>query len=79
MLRRMHRRCELPSCGERVLCVCLQVFLDGQAALEEEERKEERASKEFRRFNRRCHCSPCATKLLSHNHAFHCLQILHCV
>ena len=32
---------------------CLQVFLDGQAALEEEERKEEKAGKEFRRFNRR--------------------------
>ena len=30
-----------------------QVFLDGQAALEEEERKEEKASKEFRRFNHR--------------------------
>ena len=31
----------------------LQVFLDGQAALEEEERKEEKAGKEFRRFNHR--------------------------
>ncbi len=30
-----------------------QVFLDGQTALEEEERKEERAGKEFRRFNHR--------------------------
>ncbi|CAL8464106.1 g3641 [Coccomyxa elongata] len=30
-----------------------QVFLDGEAALEEEERKEERAGKEFRRFNHR--------------------------
>ena len=33
-----------------------QVFLDGEAALEEEERKEERAGKEFRRFNHRCCC-----------------------
>ena len=31
-----------------------QVFLDGQAALEEEERREERAGREFRRFNHRC-------------------------
>ena len=34
-------------------CVRLQVFLDGQAALEEEERREEKAGKEFRRFNHR--------------------------
>ena len=31
-----------------------QVFLDGEAALAEEERKEERAGREFRRFNHRC-------------------------
>lgn len=37
-----------------MVLACMQVFLDGQAALEEEERKEERAGKEFRRFNHRC-------------------------
>ena len=37
----------------REALVHLQVFLDGQAALEEEERKEEKAGKEFRRFNHR--------------------------
>ena len=54
----MHHGYKMPFCGEHVLGACLQVFLDGQAALEEEERKEERAGKEFRRFNRRCPCLP---------------------
>jgi hypothetical protein len=31
----------------------VQVFLDGEAALEEEERKEEKAGREFRHFNHR--------------------------
>lgn len=39
------------------LFVVGQVFLDGEAALEEEERMEERAGREFRRFNHRCPCS----------------------
>ena len=38
-------------------CLLWQVFLDGEAALLEEERKEERAAREFRRFNHR-HPSP---------------------
>ena len=52
-------------------CVRLQVFLDGQAALEEEERREEKAGKEFRRFNHRhamqqlLQCAVVATKLLT--------------
>ena len=65
----MNHCCKMLSYCKCVLGACLQVFLDGQAALEEEERKEERAGKEFRRFNRRCHCSLYATKFLSHIHA----------
>ena len=61
---------------KHVLDACLQVFLDGQAALEDEERKEERAGKEFRRFNRRCHCGPHSHNLPSHSHVFHSLQTL---
>ena len=79
MPHRMLYRYEMPSCGKHVLDACPQVFLDGQAALEEEERKEERAGKEFRRFNRRCHCSPYAIKVLPHIHASHCPQKLHSV
>ena len=47
-------------------CLHLQVFLDGQAALEEEERKEEKAGKEFRRFNHRHapqQLQPCAASM----------------
>ena len=40
-------------CEGKVFMCTVQVFLDGEAALEEEERKEERAGKEFRRFNHR--------------------------
>ena len=52
----MHGSIFATSVLSSVLTLCtywLQVFLDGQAALEEEERKEERADKEFRRFNHR--------------------------
>ena len=48
------------------ICLHLQVFLDGQAALEEEERKEEKAGKEFRRFNHRHapqQLQPCAASM----------------
>jgi hypothetical protein len=39
--------------SQRWLPILAQVFLDGEAALVEEERKEERAAREFRHFNHR--------------------------
>lgn len=66
-----------------------QVFLDGQAALEEEERKEEKAGKEFRRFNHRhapqitglqsCCLYECSRILMVYGHPHHMRSLIDCM